>query len=179
MTAKRNDELNDKIDQIINYRKANAEEKNEIENRVFKDNGDISRVDSRKDFSKYTDVATTFTILCRFTGYVIQDSEHGGLKGIDDPSLWKEFESFCDRYPFNRRIDTDPQFYTLSAGLDVDTYKTQYGVNSKPASRARKRNTKARQLLSDYPQPEDLGMEELTAILSRALIFIVVIFRDA
>lgn len=170
MTAKRSDELNDKIDQIINYRKANAEEKNEIENRVFKDNGDISRVDSRKDFSKYADVATTFTILCRFTGYVIQDSEHGGLKGIDDPSLWKEFESFCDRYPFNRRIDTDPQFYTLSAGLDVDTYKTQYGVNSKPASRARKRNIKARQLLSNYPQPEDLGMEELTAILSREFI---------
>lgn len=170
MTAKRNDELNDKIDQIIKYRKANDDEKAKIEAQVFNVNGDISRVDSRKDFSKYTDVATTFTILCRFTGYTLADSEHGRLKGINNSKLWKKFEDFCDRYPFNRRIDTDPMFYTLSAGLDVDTYKTQYGVNAKPASRNHKRNIKAQQLLKDYPQPEDLTIQELYSILSKEFI---------
>src|SRR5699024_1366978 len=90
-------------------------------------------------------------------------------KGIDNKKLWQEFENFCSRYPFNRRIDTDPLFYTLSAGLDVDTYKTQYGVNAKPASRTRKRNIKAQQLLKDYPQPEELSIGELTTILGKQL----------
>ncbi len=61
-------------------------------------------------------------------------------------------------------------FYTLSAGLDVDTYKTQYGVNAKPASRNHKRNIKAQQLLKDYPQPEDLTIQELYSILSKEFI---------
>ncbi|WP_281165898.1 AlwI family type II restriction endonuclease [Liquorilactobacillus sicerae] len=170
MTAKRNEELKAKIKQILKYRKNNDEEKAKIEIQIFNDNGDISRADSRGDFSKYVDVANTFTILCRFTGFALADSDHGGLKGINDPKLWEKFEHFCNRYPFNSRIDTDPQFYTLSAGLDVDTYKTQYGINATPASRARKRNIKAQQLLKDYPQPEDLGMEELTTILSKEFI---------
>ena len=170
MTAKRDDELDEKVEQIIKYRHSDANEKQKIEAEVFSANGDISRVDSRKDFSKYSDVATTFTILCRFTGYALADHENHGLKGIDDPKLWKEFEKFCARYPFNRRIDTDPMFYSLSAGLDVDTYKTQYGVEAKVASRTRKRNIKAQQLLKDYPQPEDLTIQELTTILSKEFI---------
>lgn len=170
MTAKRNDELDEQIKKIIAYRNANDMEKQQMANDIFNTSGDISRVDSRKDFSKYGDVATTFTILCRFTGYAEQEHATGGLKGITNPKLWKEFEAYCQRYPFNRRIDTDPMFYTLSAGLDVDTYKTQYGVSAKPASRTRKRNIKAQQLLSDYPQPEDLTLEELTSILSKEFI---------
>lgn len=170
MTAKKNDELEQKIDDILEYRKADDSKKKQIEVKIFNENGDITRVDSRKDFSKYGDVATTFTILCRFTGYAVQDHENGGLKGINNKKLWQEFEDFCRRYPFNRRIDTDPLFYTLSAGLDVDTYKTQYGVNAKPASRTRKRNIKAQQLLKDYPQPEDLSISELTTILGKEFI---------
>lgn len=170
MMAKKNDELEQKIDDILEYRKADDSKKKQIEVKIFNENGDITRVDSRKDFSKYGDVATTFTILCRFTGYAVQDHENGGLKGINNKKLWQEFEDFCRRYPFNRRIDTDPLFYTLSAGLDVDTYKTQYGVNAKPASRTRKRNIKAQQLLKDYPQPEDLSISELTTILGKEFI---------
>lgn len=170
MTAKRNEELDDRVQEIIAYRNADETGKQQIATEIFHKSGDISRIDSRKDFSKYGDVATTFTILCRFTGYAQQDHTNGGLKGINDPKLWKEFELYCQRYPFNRRIDTDPMFYTLSAGLDVDTYKTQYGVNAKPASRTRKRNIKAKQLLADYPQPEDLTLQELTTILSKEFI---------
>ncbi|MEE6636131.1 AlwI family type II restriction endonuclease [Limosilactobacillus pontis] len=170
MTATKNDELDEKVSQILAYRKADDDEKRAIEARIFSANGDISRVDSRKDFSKYADVATTFTILCRFTGYTLADHEHHGLKGINDPKLWKEFEFFCVRYPFNRRIDTDPMFYALNAGLDVDTYKAQYGVSGKVASRTRKRNIKAQQLLKDYPQPEDLTVQELTSILGKEFI---------
>lgn len=170
MTAKKNSELSQKIDDILEYRKADDSKKKQIEAEIFNENGDITRIDSRKDFSKYGDVATTFTILCRFTGYAVQNHANGGLKGIDNKKLWQEFENFCSRYPFNRRIDTDPLFYTLSAGLDVDTYKTQYGVNAKPASRTRKRNIKAQQLLKDYPQPEDLSIGELTTILGKEFI---------
>lgn len=170
MTAKRNDQLDEQVEKIIAYRNADDEGKQRIATETFHTSGDISRVDSRKDFSKYGDVATTFTILCRFTGYAQRDHSSGGLKGIDDPKLLKEFEAYCQRYPFNRRIDTDPMFYTLSAGLDVDTYKTQYGVNAKPASRTRKRNIKAQKLLADYPQPEDLSLQELTSILSKEFI---------
>lgn len=170
MTAKRNNQLDEQIKKIITYRNADDEGKQQVAAKIFHNSGDITRIDSRKDFSKYNDVATTFTILCRFTGYAQQDHASGGLKGIDDPKLWKEFESFCQRYPFNRRIDTDPMFYTLSAGLDVDTYKTQYGINAKPASRTKKRNIKAQQLLADYPQPEDLSLQELTNILSKEFI---------
>lgn len=167
MTAKKDNEFERTINKILNYRSASEAKKKEIENSVFNKNGDISRADSRKDFSKYSDVATTFTILCRYTRYALRDEKTGGLKGIDDKKKWKEFLDFCNRYPFNRRIDTDPQFYILSAGLDVDTYKTQYGVNAKQASRNRKRNKKASNLLKEYPKPEDLSVTELTHILSK------------
>lgn len=170
MTAKRNDQLDEQVEKIIAYRNASNADKQQMAAKIFHTSGDITRIDSRKDFSKYGDVATTFTILCRFTGYAQQDHSNGGLKGIDNPKLWKEFELYCQRYPFNRRIDTDPMFYTLSAGLDVDTYKTQYGVNAKPASRTKKRNIKVKQLLADYPQPEDLTLQELTSILSKEFI---------
>lgn len=170
MTAKRNDQLDEQVKKIVAYRNADDTGKQQVAAKIFHTSGDITRIDSRKDFSKYGDVATTFTILCRFTGYAKQNHSNGGLKGIDDPKLWKEFESYCQRYPFNRRIDTDPMFYTLSAGLDVDTYKTQYGVNAKPASRSKKRNIKAKQLLANYPQPEDLTLQELISILSKEFI---------
>lgn len=84
MTAKRDDELDQQIDKILEYRNSDQDTKAEIEHRIFSENGDITRIDSRKDFSKYTDVATTFTILCRFTEYAVQDHSTGGLKGIDN-----------------------------------------------------------------------------------------------
>lgn len=170
MTAKRDDELDQQIDKILEYRNSDQDTKAEIEHRIFSENGDITRIDSRKDFSKYTDVATTFTILCRFTEYAVQDHSTGGLKGIDNSAKWDEFEKFCLRYPFNRRIDTDPLYYTLNAGLDVDTYKVQYAGDAKPASRTKKRIIKAQLLLKDYPQPEDLPLQELIAILSKEFI---------
>ena len=166
MTAQKDDELDEKVDEINKYRQADDETKAEIANKILNANGDISRVDSKKDFSKYDSVATTFTILCRFTEYVEPDHNTSGLKGIDNPKLWKEFLAFSQRYPFDKTVFIDPAFYTLRAGLDVDTYKASYGVNAHQASNSRKRDIKAKQLLNKYPNPENLSVDELINILS-------------
>ena len=69
MTAKRNEELDERVQEILAYRNADETGKQQMAAEIFHESGDISRIDSRKDFSKYGDVATTFTIFCRFTGY--------------------------------------------------------------------------------------------------------------
>lgn len=165
MTAKKDDELQEKINEIIEYRKLNDGAKKRMKLEILKNNGDISRKDSKPDYSKYKDVATTFTVLCNFTGYAIQN--RGKLRGINDPQKWKEFQEFCVKYPFNDRINTDLLLYTLNAGLDVDTHKAQYGVSGKVASQSRKKEVKVQRLLEDYPQPEELTINELTQILNR------------
>lgn len=163
MTAVRDSDYEGKVKEILEYRQLDADAKEQRAKEIFAQNGDLSRADSKPDFSKYDSVATTFTILCRFTEFAEQIN--GGLKGCSDPEIMKDFEPFCARYPFNKRIFTDPDFYVLSAGLDVDTYKTQYGVAAKPASRTKKRAIKVQQVLSRYPSPEELTVNQLVTEL--------------
>ena len=151
MTAEKDRDYESKIKEILHYRNVDDVEKKAIAESIFLERGDISRKDSKKNYGKYTDVAKTITILCRFTGYAKEAKN--GLKGIDDPDKLKEFERFCKRYPFNERIYLDPDFYILSAGLDVDTYKTQYGVVAKPATRNKKRILKVQQILKACSNP--------------------------
>lgn len=164
MTAKRNNEYENVVNNILAFRELDEEAKAKKANEIFIAKGDISRVDSKPNYSKYSDVATTFSILSRFTEYVKEGSK--GLQGIDDSVKLKEFHDFCIRYPFNNRVFVDPDFYTLSAGLDVDTYKTQYGVGKPVASRKKKQAIKAQQVLSRYPSPEELPLADLVAELS-------------
>lgn len=163
MTAVTDDDYEIKVQEILKYRQLSDEKKEALAVKIFTEKGDIERKDSRKGFQKYRDVATTLSLLCRFTEYA--KPMHGGIAGIDDDNKMEEFNKFCQRYPFNERIFYDEDLYTLNAGLDIDTYKAQH-VNGRVATRDKKIAMKAHKVLSKYPSPEELSMRDLVAELS-------------
>ncbi len=166
MTAKKDNELNQKIIDILKYRKSNAAERKAIESEILLSVADVSRLDSRKAMSKYRDVATTFTKLITYTGYATYDK--GKLIGdIRDIKTETEFSNFCNKYPFNYRIFSDPLYYSLNAGLDINTHKAQGGNNIKVASSFLKKQAKVTRLLNTIPFPENLSHQELTRIFSK------------
>ena len=168
LTAKKDDDLRAVTDNILKYRTATKEEKEEIKKLVANSSDHRERSDrGARDFAAaHGDVAHTFMMLCDYTG--LADYIRGDALRVPSEKHQLTTEKLVDldvRYPFNKRYMISLQRFSENAGLDVDSYKSSGFGAIGPATNRNKSIKKVRRLLSSYPSLQSLAVEEITKIL--------------
>lgn len=172
LTAKRDDELFDVTQKILNYRKATDNEKEEMKKSIAIHFDHRKRADSEaRDFATaHGDVAHTFMMLCDYTGLV--DYVRGDALRLPTEkhnSTSNTLSYIENRYPFNKRYLISLERFAENAGLDVDSYKASAFGSLPPATNRGKSVRKVHRLLSSYPLIQGLTVEQITEILEQEL----------
>jgi len=170
LTAKRDDDLYNVTQRILEFRKASSSEKDKIKRAVAIQYDHRQRVDSEaRDFvTAHGDVAHTFMMLCDYTGlvdYVRGDALR--LPSEKQKSTTEELNYLENRYPFNKRYLISLERFAENAGLDVDSYKASAFGALPPATNKNKSIRKVHRLLSSYPLIQELSVDEITKILEQ------------
>lgn len=168
LRAKRDSEVTQVTQEIINYRNASAAEKERIKEEIAATFEHRSRSDSlaRTFVESHGDVAHTFMLLCDYTGLV--DYIRGDALRVPENKQKETSVTLQDidtRYPFNKRYLISLERFYEHAGLDVDSYKASPYHNIPPATNAAKSIQKVQQILADYPMIQSKTQEEVSSIL--------------
>lgn len=170
LTAKRDSDLFEVTQKILEFRNASEEKKEEMKREIAYKFDHRKRSDSvARDFEQaHGDVAHTFMMLCDYTGlvdYVRRDALRLPSEKRDHTT--KVLNYFDSRYPFNKRYLISLERFSENAGLDIDSYKaTPYG-SLPPATNKRKSIMKVKKLLSSYPSIHELTIDEIINILQQ------------
>lgn len=170
LTAKRDSDLLDVTQKILQFRNASEDLKYEMKQEIAYKFDHRKRSDSaaRNYEQAHGDVAHTFMMLCDYTGlvdYVRKDALRLPSEKRDQTT--KILNYFDSRYPFNKRYLISLERFAENAGLDIDSYKaTPYG-SLPPATNKKKSIMKVKQLLSSYPAINELTVDRITNILQQ------------
>ncbi|MCA1060297.1 AlwI family type II restriction endonuclease [Rossellomorea aquimaris] len=170
LTAKKDVELSLVTEKILEYRKASEKEKDEIKKEVASvyDHRERSDNEARDFASAHGDVAHTFMMLCDYTG--LADYVRGDALRVPSEkhkSTSAQLNEVEGRYPFNKRYLISLERYSQNAGLDVDSYKASAFGAIGPATNRSKSIKKVHRLLSSYPVPQSLSVEEIMKVLEQ------------
>lgn len=172
LTAKTDNELRSVTQDILAFREASEEKKNEMKEHVAINFDHRNRVDKdARDYENaHGDVAHTFMMICDYTGLV--DYVRGDALRLPSEKLEstnQELEYLENRYPFNKRYLISLERFAENAGLDVDSYKASAFGSLPPATNRSKSIRKVHRLLSSYPLLEELSVKKITEILEQEL----------
>jgi len=154
ITAKKDNELLNIIQKIIDYRSASKYEKAKIKESIATQFDHRKRVDwkAREFEAAHGDVAHTFMMICDYTGLV--DYVRGDALRLPPEkykSTSKVINYYEGRYPFNKRYLISLERFAVNAGLDIDSYKASAFGSLPPATNRNKSINKVHRLLSAYP----------------------------
>ncbi|MFS0777660.1 AlwI family type II restriction endonuclease [Neobacillus sp. 3P2-tot-E-2] len=164
LTANNDNQLATVTDHILKFRNANQITKQHIKQVIAENFDHRERSDKgARDFEiAHGDVAHTFMLISDYTGLV--EYIRGEALRVD-PAVSKrvtgEIDKYDMRYPFNSRFLISLQRMAENNGLDIDSYKASSFGGIKPASNKRKTANKINELLSDFPDLDNLSHEEL------------------
>ncbi|GED59948.1 AlwI family type II restriction endonuclease [Brevibacillus formosus] len=168
LTAQNDNELASITDKILTFRSASPADKTLLKQEIAEEFDHRERSDKgARDFEiAHGDVAHTFMLICDYTGLV--EYIRGEALRIDPSNSKKiagEIEMYDYRYPFNSRYLISLQRMAENNGLDIESYKASSYGNVKPATNKSKTANKIRELLSDFPDLEELTHDSLIKIL--------------
>ena len=168
LTAQNDNELASVTDKILAFRSADPAQKSQMKQDIAENFDHRERSDKgARDFEiAHGDVAHTFMLISDYTDLV--EYIRGEALRVNPSTLkkvTKEIEMYDYRYPFNSRYLISLQRMAENNGLDIDSYKANSFGNVKPATNQRKTANKIRELLSDYPDLDELTHDFLKNIL--------------
>lgn len=168
LKAKKNSDLEIVTRQIIDFRNASLEKKQEMKKEIASDYDHRERSDKgARDFEgAHSDVAHTFMLLCDYTELI----EYIRGKYIRIPaekrdSTAQKIKEYDQRYPFSQRYLISLERFIEHAGLDVTRYKSNPLGNIAPATNQAKNQMRVRKLLAEYPAPGSMPKEKIQEIL--------------
>lgn len=154
LTAKQDTDLDKVVQDILNYRKSNDDEKEEIKRTIAikKDHRERSDKAARDYWEAHSDVAHTFMMLCEYTQLV--DYERGINARLHIPNDLVEaskasIQRYDERYPFNKRYKFSLERMAVTNGLDITRYKASSYGNIKPAGNKAKAAAKVQRAIGD------------------------------
>jgi hypothetical protein len=168
LTAKNDNEVFSVTQKIVQFRGEDNNRKSLIKQEIaeFYDHRERSDKGARDFELAHGDVAHTFMLICDYTGLV--EYIRGESLRIDQANSKKVSEvigKYDKRYPFNTRYFISLQRMAENNGLDIDSYKASNFWDIKPASNKAKTANKINELLSYYPNVDDLTNNDLKNIL--------------
>lgn len=168
LTAQNDNELASVTDKILAFRSADPAQKSQMKQDIAENFDHRERSDKgARDFEiAHGDVAHTFMLISDYTDLV--EYIRGEALRVNPSTLKKvteEIGMYDYRYPFNSRYLISLQRMAENNGLDIDSYKASSFGNVKPATNQRKTANKIRELLSDYPDLDELSHDFLKNIL--------------
>jgi hypothetical protein len=168
LTAQNDNQLASVTDKILAFRSASPEEKEQIKQEIAGNFDHRERSDkSAREFEiAHGDVAHTFMLICEYTDLVEYiRGEALRLEPSKSKVVAEKIELYDERYPFNSRYLISLQRMAENNGLDIESYKASSYGDVKPATNKWKTTNKIRELLSNYPDLDDLTHDDLKAIL--------------
>jgi hypothetical protein len=168
LTAKNDNEVFSVTQKIVQFRGEDNYRKSLIKQEIAELYDHRERSDKgARDFElAHGDVAHTFMLICDYTGLV--EYIRGESLRIDQANSKKVSEvigNYDKRYPFNTRYFISLQRLAENNGLDIDSYKASNFWDIKPATNRAKTANKITELLSYYPNVDDLTNNDLKNIL--------------
>jgi hypothetical protein len=168
LTAKNDNEVFSVTQKIVQFRGEDNNRKSLIKQEIaeFYDHRERSDKGARDFELAHGDVAHTFMLICDYTGLV--EYIRGESLRIDQVNSKKVSEvigKYDKRYPFNTRYFISLQRMAENNGLDIDSYKASSFWDIKPATNRAKTENKINELLSYYPNVDDLSNNDVKNIL--------------
>lgn len=151
LTASKDNQLHQVTQNILEFRKANEEEKKEIKMGIAEQYEHRSRSDSaaRGFETAHSDVAHTFMLLCDYTGLVEYiRGECLRVNAIHVKEITQKIEDYDKRYPFNNRYQFSLERMAENNGLDIASYKATRFHDKKPATNKGKKALLVHEALS-------------------------------
>lgn len=151
LTASKDNQLHQVTQNILEFRKANEEEKKEIKMSIAEQYEHRTRSDSaaRGFETAHSDVAHTFMLLCDYTGLVEYiRGECLRVNPIRVKEITQKIEEYDKRYPFNNRYQFSLERMAENNGLDIASYKATHFHDKKPATNKGKRTLLIQEALS-------------------------------
>lgn len=168
LTAKKDSDLENTVQDILNYRKSDDVKKEEIKRTIAiqKDHRERSDRAARDFWEAHSDVAHTFMMLCEYTELV--DYERGMNARLYIPNELitaskNSINHYDTRYPFNTRYKFSLERMALTNGLDITRYKASDLGDIKPAANKSKEVAKVQKAIGD--KLFTATSEEILAIL--------------
>ncbi|WP_196008215.1 AlwI family type II restriction endonuclease [Clostridium tyrobutyricum] len=172
MTSHKDSQLNDVINNILNFRKSNESSKELIRQHIV----NIYEHRQRSDNSARTfedansDVAHTFMLAAEYTQLVdyIRGEKILKIQYSNVDTVKNIIKDYDKRYPFNNKYLFSLERMAETNGLDINSYKASNYKNIKPAANQKKKILKAKNILSKYPKT---SFDEKIKILSNEFIY--------
>jgi hypothetical protein len=157
---------------IVRFRNANSTEKAEMKQKIAEEYDHRERSDKgARDFEiAHGDVAHTFMLICDYTG--LTEYIRGEALRVNQAESKRVAEAIANydyRYPFNTRYHISLQRMAENNGLDIDSYKANNFGTIKPATNKSKTANKVKELLANYPDMDQLTLEDVKEILQSEL----------
>lgn len=168
LTAQNDNESASITDKILTFRNASPADRTLMKQEIAEKFDHRERSDKgARDFEiAHGDVAHTFMLICDYTGLVEYiRGEALRVEPSNSKKVTEEIEMYDYRYPFNSRYLISLQRMAENNGLDIESYKASSYGNVKPATNKSKTENKIRELLSDYPDLDELTHDSLKEIL--------------
>lgn len=168
LTAQNDNESASITDKILTFRNASPADRTLMKQEIAEKFDHRERSDKgARDFEiAHGDVAHTFMLICDYTGLVEYiRGEALRVEPSNSKKVTEEIEMYDYRYPFNSRYLISLQRMAENNGLDIESYKASSYGNVKPATNKSKTANKIRELLSDYPDLDELTHDSLKEIL--------------
>ncbi|MEH7749237.1 AlwI family type II restriction endonuclease [Neobacillus drentensis] len=168
LTANNDNQLATVTENIVKYINCKQTEKSLIKQEIAENFDHRERSDKgARDFEiAHGDVAHTFMLICDYTGLV--EYIRGEALRVDPANskrVTEEIDKYDTRYPFNIRYLISLQRMAENNGLDIDSYKASSFGSIKPASNKRKTANKICEILSNFPDLDNLSHDEVKSIL--------------
>jgi hypothetical protein len=168
LTAKNDNEVFSVTQKIVQFRGKDNNRKSFIKQEIaeFFDHRERSDKGARDFELAHGDVTHTFMLICDYTGLV--EYIRGESLRIDQANSKKVSEvigKYDKRYPFNTRYLISLQRMAENNGLDIDSFKASSFWDIKPATNRAKTENKINELLSYYPNVDDLSNNDVKNIL--------------
>jgi len=171
LTAKKDSDLTESVNKIVQFRKADENQKKIMKQEIAAvyDHRERSDRGARDYEGAHSDVAHTFMLICDFSGLV--EYIRGQALRIDPSDSRKtaeEIQLFDEKYPFNKRYLISLQRMAENNGLDVDSYKASSYGSIRPAANKKKTQNKVKQIMENFPDPSSLSADEIIEALKCA-----------
>ncbi|WP_144499426.1 AlwI family type II restriction endonuclease [Bacillus sp. FDAARGOS_235] len=154
LTASHDNQLHTVTQNILQFRKANEQEKRQIKIDIAEQYEHRTRSDSAaRDFeTAHSDVAHTFMLLCDYTQLV--EYIRGECLRVNPSYCIETTQRIVEldlRYPFNNRYQFSLERMAENNGLDINSYKATRFHGEKPATNKGKNELLIQEALSKYP----------------------------
>lgn len=169
LKAKKDADLDKITAEIIEFRNASDEEKQNMKEEIANvyDHRERSDKGARDFETAHSDVAHTFMLICDYTELVeYVRGKYIRVSPDNREEVTKKIKEFDQRYPFSQRYLISLERFAEHAGLDITRYKSNPFGKIAPATNQAKSQMRIRKILSKYPAPGNMPKEKIEKILS-------------